>query len=82
MDIPWTVENEAIQKGIVHRFPFVNHERLVCVTFESLFTNWRALLVDCVYPGHSSSQSCNSFGQRHDLRAPAVTRRIAALGGH
>ena len=38
MDIPWTVENEVIQKGIVHRFPFVNHERLVCVTFESLFT--------------------------------------------
>ena len=38
MDIPWTVENEAIPKGNVHRFPLVNHERLVCVTFESLFT--------------------------------------------
>ena len=38
MDIPWTVENEAIQKGIVHRFPIVNHERLVYMTFESLFT--------------------------------------------
>ena len=38
MDIPWTVENEAIQKGNVYRFPLVNHERLVCVTFESLFT--------------------------------------------
>lgn len=28
----------SYSKGIVHRFPFVNHERLVCVTFESLFT--------------------------------------------
>lgn len=38
MNLPWTVEDEAFQRGIVHRFPFVNHERLVCVTFESLFT--------------------------------------------
>ena len=38
MHIPWMVENEAFQKGIVQRFPFVNHERLVCVTFESLLT--------------------------------------------
>ena len=38
MDILWMVENEAIQKGLVHRFPFVNRERLVRVTFESLFT--------------------------------------------
>ena len=28
----------SYSKGIVHRFPFVYHERLVCVTFESLFT--------------------------------------------
>lgn len=38
MNFPWTVEDEAFQRGIVHRFPFDNHERLVCVTFESLFT--------------------------------------------